>query len=161
MLFKNKIGGEKLFSLWWLFVIVIVAGGIVWGVSVFYSAEVDVNKIEAEILINKISDCFFEQGLLIDGLLKEDFDIFYECKLNKKIIDNEFYFEIFIFDEIGGVIKKFSEGAHENACVLEGKKSKDCVKKTRGILYKQDNKIKKGGLEISTASNQKGISLTK
>jgi len=62
MLFKDKTGGEKLLSIWWLFTIAMVGAGIVFGVSMFYSAEIDVRNVEAEILSNKILDCFFVAG---------------------------------------------------------------------------------------------------
>ena len=154
MLLRNKTGGEKLLSIWWLFTIALVGAGIAVGVSMFYSAEVDVRNVEAEILMNRISDCIFEQGLLIGGLLESDFDIFQECKLNKSVIESDFYFKISV--DLGNEIKEIREGVLENACHLEDSEKKGCVKKTRSIVYEQDNKIKKGRLEILTASNQVG-----
>jgi len=62
-----------LLSIWWLFTIAMVGAGIVFGVSMFYSAEIDVRNVEAEILSNKILDCFFEQGILSDNLLENRF----------------------------------------------------------------------------------------
>ena len=70
MLLMDKIGGEKLFSFVWLFTIAMVWLGVAYGVGMFYSAEVDVRSVEVEILADRISDCFFEQGMLIDRLLK-------------------------------------------------------------------------------------------
>ena len=160
-IFKNKTGGEKLFSFVWLFTIAMVWLGVAYGVGMFYSADVDVRSVEAEILVDRISDCFFEQGLLIDGLLENDFDIFYECKLNRKVIESSFYFKISVFDESGNAIKDnlgkdivISEGVFVNAC--NSKDKKGCVSKLRGIIYEQDNKIKTGRLEILAASNQVG-----
>ncbi len=154
MLLKNKIGGEKLFSIWWLFIITIVGTGMVWGVSMFYSAEIDVRNVEAEILMDRISDCLFEQGMLINNLLENDFDIFQECKLNKKVIESDFYFNVSILDESGNVIKEIEEGVLTNTC--NSKDTEGCVSKERGIIYELKNEIKKGRLEILTASNQVG-----
>lgn len=161
MLLNNKIGGEKLLSIWWLFIITMVGIGIVFGVSMFYSAEVDVRKVEAEILMDRISDCLFEQGMLISNLLESDFDIFQECKLNKKVIESDFYIKISVLDESQNVIKEISEGVLTNAC--NSKDTEGCVLKVRGIIYEKDNEIKKARLEILTASNQVGerISLLK
>ena len=156
MWFRNKIGGEKLLSIWWLFIITMVGIGIVWGVSMFYSAEIDVREVEAEILMDRISDCFFEQGMLIDNLLENDFDIFQECKLNKKVIDSAFYFKISVLDESQNVIKEISGKIKESACTLTNSEKKGCVSKERGIIYEQENEIKKARLEILTASNQVG-----
>ena len=164
MLLNNKIGGEKLLSIWWLFIITMVGIGIVFGVSMFYSAEVDVRKVEAEILMDRILDCLFEQGVLISNLLESDFDIFQECKLNKKVIESNFYIKISVLDESQNVIKEISEGvsSFEVECKLleegktEGKSFPECVSKERGIIYEQENEIKKARLEILTASNQVG-----
>ncbi len=161
MLLMDKIGGKKLFSFVWLFTIAMVWLGVAYGVGMFYSAEVDVRSVEAEILADRISDCFFEQGMLIDRLLKNDFDIFYECKLNRDVIESSFYFKISVFGESGKAIKDnlgndivISEGVLEKAC--NSKDSEGCVWKERGIIYEQNNKIKKGRLEILAASNQVG-----
>jgi len=154
MLLRNKIGGEKLLSIWWLFTIAIVGTGIVFGVSMFYSAEIDVRGVEAEILSNKILDCFFEQGILISNLLENDFDIFQECKLNKKVIESAFYFNVSILDESGEVMKEIEEGVLTNACNL--KNTEGCVSKERSIFYEEENEIRKWRLEILTASNQVG-----
>jgi len=161
MLFRNKKGGEKLLSIWWIFTIAIVGAGIAFGVSIFYSAEVDVKNVEAGIFADRISDCFFEDGLLISNLLENDFDIFQECKLNKEVIESNFYFKISV--DLGNEVKEFSGAIKESACSLTDSEKKGCVKKTRGIIYEQDNKIKKGRLEILAASNQIGekISLVK
>ena len=163
MLLRNKKAGEKLLSIWWLFIIAMVGTGIVFGVSMFYSAEIDVRKMEAEILNDKISDCLFEQGVLIDNLLENDFDIFQECKLNKKVIDSDFYFNISILNESQNVIKEICEGVENSACTLTNNEKKGCVSKERGIVYERKNEIKKGRLKILTASNQIGekISLVK
>jgi len=156
MLLKNKKAGEKLLSIWWIFIITMVGIGIVWGVSMFYSAEIDVRNVEAEILMNRISDCLFEQGMLINNLLENGFDIFQECKLNKKVIESNFYINISVLDESKKVIKEISEGIKESVCALTDSEKKGCVKKTRGIIYERENEIKIGRLEILTASNQVG-----
>ena len=154
MLLKNKKAGEKLLSIWWLFIIAMVGIGIVFGVSMFYSAEIDVRKVEAEILSDKISDCLFEQGILIDSLLESDFDIFQECKLNKKVIESDFYINISFLDELQNVIKEISEGVLISTC--NSKNIEGCVSKERGIIYERENEIKKARLKILTASNQVG-----
>ena len=164
MLLMDKTGEKKLMSFVWIFVIAIVVAGIGYGVSVFYSAEVDVRNVEAEILMDRISDCFFEQGFLIEGLLEDDFDIFHECKLNRDVIESDFYFKIAVLDNLGNKIREdIREGKNfEVECgVVEGEETEaryfpECVWKERTIIYEQDDKIKKGRLEILTASNQVG-----
>lgn len=166
----NKKGGEKLLSIWWFFVLAIVGVGISAGVLIYHSTDVDIREIEAENLYEKISNCVTEQGFLIDDILKEDFNIFEECKLKEEIFweGSVFYFNIQIFNESGNRIKQIREGdfSFERDCEIqeedeEGKKIKAeyyprCIRKKEMILYYKDSEIKEAIFEILTASNQVG-----
>ena len=148
-IFYSKHGGEKLLSIWWLFVIIIVAGGIVWGVAVFSAGEANVKKIEADILNKKIESCLFEQGFLISGLLEDDFDIFRKCSLNREVIESDFYFKV-------SIEGKEITARNFQTCSLEDAEKKGCVKTTRTAFYEKDGELKKGELEIWTSSHQSG-----
>lgn len=84
----NKIGAEKVLSIYWFAILVIVAGGIIAMVSIFYGKPYDVREIEANTLINKVSDCLSEHGrinnnLLIEtGTFNQEFSLLEECNLN-------------------------------------------------------------------------------
>lgn len=90
----NKKGGKYL-SFWWLLILVIIGLAIAGGVIIFYSKNIDVKKMEAEILVGRLSDCLAGGGKLNQNLLNDDFNIFSECKLNEKILsDSEHYFRV-------------------------------------------------------------------
>jgi hypothetical protein len=110
----NKTGGEKLLSMWWIFVLVIIGAGIVLGVLIYHSKEINVNEVEAEVLGEKIIDCITDNGYLNLNVLKSDFDFFQECKLEKSILGvnnaGEFYLGIFIYNAGAEVVKNISFG---------------------------------------------------
>jgi len=94
MIMKNKKGLGKMLSVYWFAILLIVAGAIVYMVSVFYGVPYEVNQIEANILIDKVADCLSEKGELTFALaddLKNNFAQY--CRLNIKNGDsNERYF---------------------------------------------------------------------
>jgi len=148
--------GDKLLSFWWLFVLMIVGGGVVIGVGLFYSAEVDVRDVEAEILNDKILDCIIEEGFLVEGF-SNDFDIFEKCKISSKVFsENGFYFKILFEGEETFEIKKGTSFETECEAVedneVKAKYFPECVKRIRSVVYLD----KKGELEVLTASNQVG-----
>ncbi|MBU4308231.1 MAG: hypothetical protein KJ566_00340 [Nanoarchaeota archaeon] len=55
---------DKIISVYWFAILVLVAGGIIAMVSVFYNSSYDVREIEANILSNKIGNCFSNVGYL-------------------------------------------------------------------------------------------------
>ncbi len=160
---KNKRGGEKLLSIWWFFVLVIVGTGISVAVMMFYSADVDVREIEADILSEKIIDCIIEQGFLVEDITNEN--MFERCDLNQEIFGKEssFYFRISTWDEEGNKLKEDIVGGKDfeveceiGEAVEKAEHYPKCVKKKEGVLYYENNKVKRGELEILTASNQIG-----
>ena len=78
--------GNKILSVYWFAILIIVAVGIVAMVVVFYGKPYDVRKIEGEILINKIADCLSDS----DGKLKQISSLD-ECHLS---LTDEFYIEV-------------------------------------------------------------------
>jgi len=67
---KNK-AATKIITVYWFAILILVAGGIVTMVSIFYDAPYDVREIEATLLSNKVADCLSQQGRLNDNLIKE------------------------------------------------------------------------------------------
>lgn len=64
MIPKNKIGADKILSIYWFAILFIIAAGILAMVYVFYNQPFDVREIEAEILSAKTASCISEQGIL-------------------------------------------------------------------------------------------------
>ncbi len=81
--------GDKIISVYWFAVLLIVAGAIVYMVFSFYGKPYDVRKIEADILMTKVSECVSEAGYLKEGVLdrtfSEKFSLF--CGLNFQVED--------------------------------------------------------------------------
>jgi len=138
----NKRGGEKLLSIWWFLVLGLVGMGIVLGVILFFSADINVKKIESEILTERILNCVIDQGSLIDF---ENLDFYETCGINKDFFNDEFYFRVFLGGEM-----KFSQGDSglEVLCEIKGSNNPKCTKKIVII----EGKV----LEVLAASNQKG-----
>lgn len=70
--------GSKLLSVYWFFILVIIAGGIVAMASIFYGSSYDVREKEAEILAIKVADCISQGGkmdtaLISGGVFKDEF----------------------------------------------------------------------------------------
>jgi len=105
----NKKGTDKIISIYWFVILIIVAGGIFAMVSVFYGSPYDVRAIEAELLTNKIADCLsygggLDKELFIDAdVLKGFKENFLElCKINFNVeekFENEpqYYLKIGVF----------------------------------------------------------------
>lgn len=166
----NKKGGEKWLSPWWILVLALVGISVVGAVGLFHGAEADVRGIEARILHNNLMKCFIENGILKEEALNEEFDIFSICNLNKEVLDNEdFYVKIKIVDEQGGLLRdEIRIGAnYEVECELknpkefrerkiEFKDSPGCFNSKEQISYFVNGNNLKGGIEVFTASRQRG-----
>jgi len=162
--------GEKMFSIWWFIVITMVGVGIVSGVLIFYSAEVDVREEEAKALYSTLNECLIRQGELYEKSLKGEFDVYSSCGLSKEVFEGEsnYFFKINFLDEKGNAlrnsIKRDSSGFEADCKILEGKEGEKikaanfpkCFEDKANFIYYIDDVAKKGSLEIITASNQRG-----
>lgn len=94
---SQKKGAEKILSVYWFAILILVAGAIVYMVSAFYGQPYDVREMEANIMINKVAECLSEKGILKyelnEDFEKEFLDI---CKLNFNTQDEQeqYYLEI-------------------------------------------------------------------
>lgn len=154
---KNKKAGEKLLSIWWIFVLLVIGGGIVLGVIIFQSKEININPLEADLLSEKISQCFSNEGYL-DRNIDEN-NIFAECRISEKLFEkgSDFYFRVLVY-EGGNLIKKIEKGdfSFEKECVIgksiEMKNSPKCSEKSFLVLDSNGKELK---IVILTSSNQK------
>ena len=60
----NRRGGDKILSIYWFAILILVAGGIFGMVYTFYNHPYDVGEIEANLLVNHVSDCLSRGGKL-------------------------------------------------------------------------------------------------
>jgi hypothetical protein len=83
---KNR-RGDKILSVYWFAVLLIIAGGIFAMVYVFYGTPYDVREIEARVLTNQIADCISYAGrinsnLILNGAVVVNNNFFEQCHLN-------------------------------------------------------------------------------
>ena len=89
----NKRGAEKILSIYWFTILIIIAGAVVTMVSLFYGAPYDARSAEANIMVNQISNCLSENGKLNQELFNENknfnenFNLKEKCNL---IFETEF-----------------------------------------------------------------------
>lgn len=122
----NKKGSDKLITIYWFMILVIIAGGIVLMVNAFYSTPYDVREIEARILAEKVSNCVYPGGeffrlLNSNGVFRPEFkDNFMDrCDLYFRpqgdFEDIEYYVNIgFYSDEDDEEPRYFLEGGNLN-----------------------------------------------
>lgn len=144
----NKKAGERILSIYLFIIYIIVSVGIVSGVIIFKSSDLDVREIEAGILSDKIIDCLVEQGRLRADF-DENFDLVEECDFNfkdntKKYQGEERYaVKIESFDFNSENLKSKIEAGKTDLltyCGLEGEKIPKCNLKELYVL-KGDEKI--------------------
>lgn len=136
---KNKKGSDKIISIYWFLILVIIAGGVIAMVHVFYSSPYDVREIEAEMLAMKVANCIELGGKMdkrLDGFesLRSEFrDNFRDnCNLNfdvKGEFEYEQYYvlvDFYKFPNLDESVFQISEGNTNWVadCEIESKKKK-------------------------------------
>ena len=123
----DKKGTDKILSIYWFAILIIVAGGIFVIIHMFYNYPYDVREIESNLLINKVADCLSTQGeisnlqiLDSNGVFLLNKDNFLEiCHLNFNVEDElgwketpQYYLnlEIFKVPEATASVLNFSVG---------------------------------------------------
>ena len=110
----QKKGAEKIISVYWFLILILVAGSIAYMVSAFYGQPYDVREIEANILINNVAECLSDKGNLIElnENLKDDF--LNVCYLNfgADSKNGDYYLEVDFLDFKTDKVRDFkiSEG---------------------------------------------------
>jgi len=93
----DKKGTDKILSVYWFAILLIVAVGVVMMVANFYGHPYDVRNVEANILANKVIDCLYGDEKLDESLLEDD--ILKNCNLDFGDDKDEYYFEIGLIKE--------------------------------------------------------------
>ncbi len=144
---------DKIISVYWFAILIIVAGGIIAMVNIFYNSPYDVREIEAEILTNKVGDCFSDLGYLESGIfdgqgfLINENNFLEKCKLNFNTPegDLQYYVQVNLF-QAGDLENSFFEVLQGNKnlkadCFISGEYEKlsKCVEKGFFTLDKSGN----------------------
>ncbi|MBS3073008.1 hypothetical protein J4477_04200 [Candidatus Pacearchaeota archaeon] len=153
--------GEKLFSIWWFIIIIIVGLGIITGVNLFYSFNLDVRSLESDILANKVIKCVADSGGINVDILNEDFDLYSKCEISQSVLENNKYFvKISVMDFFSGNVlieHKYGNNVFERDCEIKSKliaqNYPECSEKTVYVIDSDGNKYL---INVLTASNYKG-----
>ena len=156
-LIKNK-KGDKIISVYWFAILVIVAAGIFGMVYIFYGTPYDVREIEANILTNQIADCVSYAGrinanLILDGqansMTGENF--LKMCPLNFKSDEweeEQYYLEVKFYNLSGLDNPVLNVQAGNNNWLA------DCVIQEKQKQEKLPQCIRKSFYSLDDANNQ-------
>ena len=114
----NKKGTDKMLSMYWFAILIIIAGAIFAMVALFYGYPYDVRNVEANIMVNQVSDCLSNNGEIDSGIIfSKDFSLLDNCNLNfdvEKDLYNKFgnyYLEVNFYNMSDGEkVIRLSEG---------------------------------------------------
>lgn len=158
--FPRNRNGDTLFSLYWFAILMIVAGGIVGMVFVFYGDSYDIREIEANLLLDKLASCVSYGGkisgnLILNGQIQST-DVLENCHLN---LSEEYFYEI-TFYKVKDIANPFldyflkTQGGNLNlgaSCEIREEdfsKLPTCVQRS---FYSLDNADNQYIIEILTA----------
>ncbi|MDO8467519.1 MAG: hypothetical protein Q7S56_01050 [Nanoarchaeota archaeon] len=155
----DKHGGEKLLSVWWFAILVIVGVGVSAGIIIFYSASIDVRDYEAEILNKQVQNCFVNGNSLVDNF--KTIDILKDCNLDPIIFDkgSDYFVKVYILDSDGKDLRDvivIGDSSKEADCPISSEipaKHISVCKDFNKRVYYGDSM---GMIKILTASNQEG-----
>jgi len=144
---KAALGSQTMI---WLFILLllIIGGGIVGGISMFFGSEYDFRKVDASLLNYKIATCIKENSLEFNEDLEIFEQTFYQtCQLNKEITKNNFF--IFIEFSSDGTYQIGPGDRTQCALAEKNKNFPKCINTT--IQTAQQS------IFIETGSNQHSI----
>lgn len=136
---------------------VIIGAGIVLGVWMFYSTNIDVRLEEAKTMSNKLIGAIAVHGYLDVNVMKDDFNILEKAGIDEKAIDSgNYYFNLKIL-EGNSEIKTFINGTKdfEVQCELPGEQMAKCYEKELEV----SDGDKQYKIKVLTGSNQLGSKL--
>jgi hypothetical protein len=169
---KNKVGADKMLSMYWFAIILLIALGLFSMVYIFYSAPYEVRDFESKILSEKVANCFSRQGLINPGVISQssggelgfnqDFNLLEECGLNFEVeeeydweTEGQFFSEVEIYtlDDLNNPKVVYSGGNvnWKTSCFITGKKEENYDRLVKCRQY--------GVYVVDTNSNQYLISI--
>jgi hypothetical protein len=154
----NKRASERIFSSFWLVIVILILGVVAMNVGLIYFSDIDIKGDEAEFLYGQIHDCVIENGQVSEEFLERAFDVFAECGLSEESFSKEvFAFRMRLYDgERESLIKEAGGGFPDidEKCINVNafEVNANCVKEERIEFYTIEGELNKGYLEIFTAS---------
>lgn len=139
--------GEKWLSPWLIFIIAIIAGGLVIGVGVFINAEIDINDIESEILVTNIARCLLDNGYIDEDFLAGNFNLYSKCGLSENLDNSGKYYLKFEVYELKNCNSDIGKITCLNAIADSGVIGANSIKTL--CYIKGSSQVKKGYPECS------------
>ncbi|MCL5018224.1 MAG: hypothetical protein M1416_00445 [Candidatus Pacearchaeota archaeon] len=150
---KKDKRGDKVVSIYWFAILIIVAGGIFAMVYIFYGSPYDIREIEANLLINQIADCISYAGkmngnLISNGEFRAEQNFLEGCHLNFNSSDEweeeQYYTEVnfYTINNLDSAVFNLKKGNNKwlLSCELQENKEEErvaqCVEKS---FYSLDN----------------------
>lgn len=156
----NKLGREELLSLWWIFVLAIIGAGIVAGTLMFYSADISIKNIEADILAKRAADCLSTNGELNEKFLLDSFDFSNECGLAKNKFErgSVFFVKAGLYDKNGKLAKEIGAGdaSFEKDCEIAHAVTARTYPKCASLHFNVNYDGNNGFIRIKAGSNNAG-----
>ena len=133
---KNK-HGDKILSVYWFAILLIVAGGIFAMVYIFYGTPYDVRGVEARILTNQIADCVSYTGkinsnLISNGVPIGNSEFLNSCHLifnSSEWTDDQYYTEVSLYklDNLNTPIIDIKKGNNNlpPSCAIQENKAQE------------------------------------
>lgn len=156
---RGKKAGERYVTPWLILVWAVIGVGIAAGIIIFYTAQADIRKEEANILAVRIIDCLIDNGYFVENF--NNINIFEKCNLNENTIENQelYFIDIKVYDsedkEVKALGQKKGVLSWENLCELQKEKTygkfPQCSEKIAYALNKEGSRFK---IKVIAASNQ-------
>ena len=149
----NNKRGDKILSVYWFAILLIVAGGIFAMVYVFYGAPYDVREIENHLLINAVADCISYGGrinyaLASNGNIIQNTDFLNQCHLifSSNEWDEEQHYTEVNFYRLGDlensllILKKGNNNWISQCEIQKKEKKESLVQCSTQVFYSLDDK---------------------
>jgi hypothetical protein len=150
-IYQNK-KADKILSVYWFAILIIVSGGIFAMVYTFYGTPYDIREIESNLLINRIADCVSYAGrmnadLISDGKFTKENNFLGKCHLNFSSTEwgeEQYYTEVNFYkpENMNSPIFSLTKGNNKwlSSCAIQKNKEQErltkCVEKS---FYSVDN----------------------
>ena len=144
---KKAQAGNALMIFWFIFLLILVGGGIVIGIGMFFGSEYDFRQVDADLLNIKINSCLQENPLDFSKTNSEiENEIFEKCKINEKLSEHGLF--ILIKNKTQEQILKIGSGDNTQCALADRNENFPRCENSTIILAKEK-------YFIFTGSNQK------
>lgn len=145
--------GDKVISVYWFAILIIVAGGIFAMVYLFYGTPYDIREVESNLLINNIADCVSYAGQINANFIsngeffqKTGEDIFNECHLafdSSEWDEEQYYTEVNFYklEDLNNPVLNFNAGNNKwiSSCDTKDKDYERLAKCLKKSFYSIDD----------------------